>query len=120
MAVVVAEIAWDFYKEQEVKNEFQSTLTMMQEDANAYSLKHNGGHKDAAKMPTLFTCQVIDTHKSLDGTLMLPNVKVGDIVQVITAEVGPDQAYHLCRLGSSSKSQAVGWYPKDFLKPIED
>ena len=118
LTLVVAEKAWDFYKEQEVKNEFQSTLDMMQQDANAYSARQQGGHKEAAKMPTLFNCEVVDTHASLDGTLMLRNVKVGDVVQVLTAEIGPGQNYHLCRLGTSANPQAVGWYPKDFLKEL--
>ena len=118
LTLVVVEKAWDFYGEKEVKTEFQSTLDMMQHDANAYSARHQEGHKEAAKMSTLFTCKVVDTHASLDGTLMLRNVKVGDVVQVLTAEIGPGQAYHLCRLGSSANPQAVGWYPKDFLKQL--
>lgn len=118
MTLVVAEKVWDLYQEQKMKKEFESTLKILQEDANGYSTSDQDGHKAAAKMPTLFKCEVVDIHESLDGTLMLRNVRVGDVVQILTAEVGPGQAYHLCRLGSSANPRAVGWYPKDFLKQL--
>ena len=123
MTLVVAEQAYYYYKDQETRASFQSALDLLQEDADNYSQKHHledqPSPKDAAKLPTLLSCQVMDTHQSLDGTLMLKNVKVGDVVQVVTAEIGPGQNYHLCRLGSSSNPRSVGWYPTSFLKQLE-
>jgi hypothetical protein len=111
IGLAVLEQGWHSYQEYATRQEFQSTLTHMQQEANAYSERQRDPH--AAQLPTLFSCRVSQVEPSLNGTLMLQDVQVGDVVQVVTADVGPDQAYHLCR-----SSTSVGWYPREFLERV--
>eukprot|EP00934_Nitzschia_sp_Nitz4_P005917 Nitzschia sp. Nitz4//scaffold92_size79448//57089//57607//NITZ4_005397-RA/size79448-processed-gene-0.59-mRNA-1//1//CDS//3329560204//5907//frame0 len=69
----------------------------------------------SANLPTLFSCRVTRTEASLDGNMILPNVQVGDVVQVVETPVGPDKTYHLCR---TSEGQ-MGWYPIRYLQQVK-
>jgi hypothetical protein len=83
-------------------------------------------------LPTLFKCRLVHIEPSLDGTKMLTrkqkqttgstSLQPGDIVDVIEANVGPNQAYHVCRVksrDSNATSVLVGWYPVMFLERVE-
>jgi hypothetical protein len=83
-------------------------------------------------LPTLFKCRLMHIEPSLDGTKMLTrrqqqtsgstSLQPGDVVDVIEANVGPNQAYHVCRVksrDSNTTSVLVGWYPVMFLERVE-
>ena len=123
LGLVVLEQGWYSYQDYTKRSQFQSTLSELQHHANTYSQAKVESHQEAAAtLPTLFTCRVVQTDPSLSGTLMLQSVTRGDLVEVVTAEVGPDQAYHLCRYSndnSDDNQTKVGWYPREFLKRVE-
>ena len=136
MGLVVLEEAYGRYQEYAIQAEFQATVAQLQQDANATIQTRAAGQPqhDYSNMPALKECQVTQTHDSLDGTNMLFPVQQGHHVQVIVMDVGPDQAYHMCRRSVQPNSATnsttttndvqkniknVGWYPKEFLKEIE-
>jgi hypothetical protein len=41
-------------------------------------------------LPMLFECKIIHTEASLDGTKMLRHVQVGDVIQVLESNIGPN------------------------------
>jgi len=52
---------------------------------------------------------------TLDGTKMLANIRVGDVLEIVEAKVGPSQAYHLCRRPAQGRRpQSMGWYSVEF------
>jgi len=98
------------YKHSLEAQERLDILQAMQEEADQENQHDMSSYNNA---PTLFQCQVMHTEPSLDGSKMLRNVHVGDKVEVVEAEVGPNQMYHLCRT-----SKGFGWYPVPFLKRL--
>jgi hypothetical protein len=90
-----------------------------------------------ASLPTLYRCKLLHVEPTLDGTKMLTRngksrtLKVGDVVEILQDNVGPNRAYHLCRLLSTDNNNNnnnnksitaepfVGWYPVNFLERVD-
>ncbi|KAG7373215.1 hypothetical protein IV203_033939 [Nitzschia inconspicua] len=113
-------------------SEKKQILHEMQLDADA----NNIAEFDAT-LPTLFECKLLHVEPSLDGTKMLTRLaskndkasllQAGDVVEVLQANVGPNQAYHLCRIKCKKEKEdgdddttapLVGWYPVMFLERV--
>jgi hypothetical protein len=106
------------YKQEWEATDHRNMLRTMQLEADA----ENKVAWDTS-LPTLFKCKITQTEHSLDGTKMLRNIQVGDVVEIMQAETGPNQAYHLCRVTKATdtttkKVGAVGWYPIDYLQEL--
>jgi hypothetical protein len=103
------------YRQEQEAEEHRRVLYQMQEDAN----QHNQAQWDDS-LPTLFQCKIIHTEPSLDGTKMLRHVGVGDVVEILETDIGPNQAYHLCRRinPTSNRPGSIGWYPIQYLERI--
>jgi len=56
----------------------------------------------------LFTCIIRRIPKLFDGTKSLMNVHVGDLVDILEENVGPDGMYHFCRVKKSSREGQKG------------
>ena len=102
------------YKQEQEAHEHRRMLYQMQAAAN----EENEAQWDAT-LPSLYKCKVSRTEVSLDGTKMLRNVGLGDVVEVLEAGIGPNQAYHLCRNPASDRPGSVGWYPAKYLERID-
>lgn len=102
------------YKQEQEAHEHRRMLYRMQAEAN----EENEAEWDAS-LPALYKCRVSRTEVSLDGTKMLRNVGLGDVVEVLEAGVGPNQAYHLCRNPASDRPGSTGWYPVKYLERID-
>ena len=69
-------------------------------------------------LPTLFQCKIAFVEPSLDGTKMLANIRVGDVVEIFEAKVGPNEAYHLCRRPAQGRRpESMGWYDEAETNP---
>lgn len=122
------------YKHEEETKERKILLAKMQYEADSENVPHFD-----VNLPTLFECTVRYVEHSLDGTMMLMSrsssgpgipLKVGEVVEVLDANVGPNGSYHLCRLRRSSSSSGqnnrkvpppppiIGWYPVEFLERV--
>jgi len=102
------------YKQEQEASEHRRMLYRMQADAN----EENEVEWDVS-LPVLYKCRVSRTEVSLDGTKMLRNVGLGDVVEVLEAGIGPNEAYHLCRNPASDRPGSVGWYPVKYLERID-
>jgi hypothetical protein len=65
-------------------------------------------------------------YKSLGGSHGLRDVRVGDAVEILERNVGPDRHYHVCRHRRTAEGGAtgqemvqVGWYPIQFMMEEE-
>jgi hypothetical protein len=123
------------YKQEQEDAERRRILAQMQLDAD--NATFNVADWDET-LPTMFTCKILHVDPGLDGTKMLTrsksdrggtrsginkNIKKEDVVEVIEANVGPSQSYHLCRMrekksDSGDDSAVVGWYPIEYLERI--
>jgi hypothetical protein len=119
LGLVALDQALQYRQEQEAK-EHMRVLVVMQQEAN----EQNQAEWDTS-LPTLFQCKIVHTEHSLDGTKMLRNIKVGDVVEVMEEDLGPNKAYHLCRFVPSSLSNnnrekgSIGWYPSEYMEKLE-
>jgi hypothetical protein len=102
------------YKQEREAEERRRLLYLMQEEAN----EENEAEWDSS-LPILFECKIVHTEAMLDGTKMLRNIGVGDVVEVLEAGIGPNKAYHLCRNPSSDRPGSTGWYPIEFMERID-
>jgi hypothetical protein len=130
LAVVVVDQLLQYKQEEEAK-ERRILLAKMQYEADC----DNVATFDV-NLPTLFECTVRHVEHSLDGTMMLMSrsggpglpLRVGEIVEIVEANIGPNGAYHLCRLRRSGTNKnglspstvvpVIGWYPVEFLERI--
>jgi hypothetical protein len=126
LGLVVLDQALQIKQEWEDEGKRQ-VLKQMQKEADD---NHPANFNES--LPTLFECRLLHVEQSLDGTKMLTrkhqatfgntSLQAGDLVEVIEANVGPNQAYHVCRVKSrehNSTSPLVGWYPVMFLERVE-
>jgi hypothetical protein len=102
------------YKQEQEAKEHRQFLYQMQAEAN----EENEAQWDAS-LPALFKCKICHTEVSLDGTKMLRNIGVGDVVEVLDVDIGPNQAYYLCRNPASDRPGSIGWYPKQYLERMD-
>jgi hypothetical protein len=102
------------YKHEREADERRRLVFNMQEEAN----EENEVQWDNS-LPTLFQCKISHVEQMLDGTKMLRNIGVGDVVEVLEADIGPNKAYHLCRNPSSDRPGSTGWYPIQFLERMD-
>ena len=87
--------------------------------------------------PTLYQCRVVRPYQ-MGGSHGLPHVQMHDVVEVLEENVGPHEAYHLCRFvhpprdlddtTTTTKNTPIvhtneqgdvielGWYPKTHLE----
>jgi hypothetical protein len=104
------------YSQDQERAEYVATLVDMQRLAD---------HEQAADwpqdLPVLREYQIGRLEASLDGVKMLRNIQIGDTVEILQEGVGPNRAYHLCRVKGSSKNprSSMGWYPIQYLKEVE-
>lgn len=107
------------YRQEQEALEHRQMLYAMQEEANEI----NQANWDPS-LPVLFSCKIVHTEPSLDGTKMLRHIGVGDVVEILEAGTGPNQAYHLCRKPLSSQSVgrpgSIGWYPIEYLEKLDE
>lgn len=76
--------------------------------------------------PALFSCRVMaDPSKGsvgFDGPVALPNIRVGEVLDVIEANIGPSKSYHYCRRPTQQlegeKDGEFGWMPMNSLQPV--
>mmetsp|Transcript_16474 Transcript_16474/g.40237 ORF Transcript_16474/g.40237 Transcript_16474/m.40237 type:complete len:207 (+) Transcript_16474:109-729(+) len=102
------------YKQEQEGKERMQMLIEMQQEAN----EMNRPEWDKS-LPSLFQCKIAYVEPSLDGTKMLANIRVGDVVEIVEAKVGPNQAYHLCRRPAQGRRpESMGWYPVEFLENV--
>lgn len=111
LALAAIDQALQYKQEMEAK-EHRRMLYQMQEEAN----HENEVQWEVEGKPVLFSCKIMHTEISLDGTKMLRNIAVGDEVEVLEADIGPNKAYHLCRNPNSDRPGSIGWYPIEFMK----
>jgi hypothetical protein len=119
LGVVAIDQSLQYYQDQQ-RAEYVATLTEMQRQAD---------REQAADwpqdLPVLWEYQIGRVEASLDGVKMLRNIQMGETVEILQEGVGPNRAYHLCRVkgsnSSSSKSSgsSMGWYPIQYLKEVE-
>lgn len=102
------------YRQEQEAIEHRRILYSMQEEAN----EENKAEWDSS-LPTLFQCKIAHIEPSLDGTKMLRHIGVGDVVDILEVDIGPNKAYHLCRNPSSDRPGSTGWYPIQYLERIE-
>jgi hypothetical protein len=135
LALVVLDQALQYKQEEEAKYR-RRLLAQMQYEADSENVADFDDN-----LPALFECKVRHIEASLDGTMMLTRagrpglpLRVGEVVEVVEANIGPNHAYHLCRLRppsssgkeasssngttTSSPPSIVGWYPVEFLERI--
>ena len=118
LGVVAIDQALQYKQEYEAKQHLEA-IQQMQQEANL----ENSVDWDMS-LPTKFECKVSQIEPSLDGVKMLRNIRVGDIVEVMEAGTGPNEAYHLCRVRSSKNNKKtikvgdVGWYPIYCLEKV--
>lgn len=102
------------YKQEQEAKERMRMLVDMQQEANDM----NRPDWDNS-LPTLFQCKIAFVEPSLDGTKMLLNIREGDVVDIVEAKVGPNQAYHLCRRPAQGRRpESMGWYPVEFMEDL--
>ena len=122
------------YKQEREMDEHRKLVQEMQHEANLDSLNVNpwmsrsGGstgkdYNDTRATPAVYQCKIKHVERMLDGTKMLPldGLRAGSVVDIIEENVGPNEAYHLCRVdnnASSSHRPRIGWYPIDFLEKV--
>ena len=105
------------YRQEHEAREHLRTLALMQQEADG----QNQADWDTS-LPTLFQCKIVHTQHSLDGTKMLRNIKVGDVVEVMEEAVGPNKAYNLCRFfppPNNRENGSIGWYPSQYMKRLD-
>jgi hypothetical protein len=121
------------YKQEQELQERHLLLDEMQREADDANVPTFD-----ASLPTLYRCKLLHVEPTLDGTKMLTRngksriLKVGDVVEILQDNVGPNRAYHLCRLlptdnnnnnNNNNKSITaepfVGWYPVNFLERVD-
>lgn len=113
LGLVAVDQVLQYKQEQEAKERMQMLLDMQQEanDMNRPDWDNS--------LPTLFQCKIAFVEPSLDGTKMLLNNREGDVVDVVEAKVGPNQAYHLCRRPAQGRRpESMGWYPVEFMEDV--
>jgi hypothetical protein len=115
LGLVALDQALQYRQEQEAK-EHMRLLVEMQQEAN----EQNQPEWDTS-LPTLFQCKIVHTEHSLDGIKMLRNITVGDVVEVMEEDIGPNEAYHLCRFVPSSNREkgSIGWYPSKYMEKLD-
>ena len=121
LGVVAIDRSLQYFQDQERAEQY-ATLLDMQRQAD---------FEQAADwpedLPVLREYQIGRVEASLDGVKMLRNIEIGDTVEILQEGVGPNLAYHLCRVKGSSKTTptpktgngSMGWYPIQYLKEIE-
>ena len=118
LGVVAIDQSLQYYQDQERAEQY-ATLVDMQRQAD---------FEQAADwpqdLPVLREYHIGRVEASLDGVKMLRDIQIGDTVEILQEGVGPQHAYHLCRVKGSSKTPAnssgsMGWYPIQYLKEIE-
>ena len=122
------------YKQEREMEEHRKLVQEMQHEANLDSLNVNPwmsrstnstgkDYNDPRATPPIYQCKIKHVERMLDGTKMLPldGLRAGSVVDIIEENVGPNEAYHLCRVdngASSSPRPRIGWYPIDFLEKV--
>lgn len=70
--------------------------------------------------PALFLVKAIIKYQ-MGGTMGLRNVTVGDVLQVLQENVGPNQGYYLCcTRNDDGEMISIGWYPTSFVEKIHE
>ena len=116
----------------------RKALAVLQKDAEASAKEDWERSVDQrANTAPVGASRIARVDPCLDGTKMLTRhrgVQRGDAVDVLETGVGPAGRYHLCRwtkgganenananenAGDGSAVVVVGWYPIDYLEPLE-
>jgi hypothetical protein len=81
--------------------------------------------------PTLYQARIVRQY-AMGGSQGLDNTQLGQVVEVLQENVGPDEHYHLCKsqtptvealpahLNVDKVVYPVGWYPNAFLERVPE
>ena len=116
-------------QEAQHRSDREAVLKQLQYDVNADMAKERSdGHtlsaEEESSKPSLFQCRVMAVPKYFDGTKSLMGVEVGDVVDILSEQIGPGGTYNLCRLvrqeeGKKEVVVSVGWYPMSCLEKVK-
>eukprot|EP00980_Cylindrotheca_fusiformis_P015896 scaffold4658_cov118-Cylindrotheca_fusiformis.AAC.2 len=116
LGLVALDQVLQYRQEQEAKERLE-ILSRMQQEAD----EMNQVEWDTTTLQSIFECKIRHVEPSLDGTKILSNIRVGDVVEVLESDVGPNKAYHLCRRPAIGKrKESIGWYPHQFMDVVDD
>ena len=116
-------------QEAQHRSDREAVLKRLQYDVDADMAKERSdGHtlsaEEESSKPSLFQCRVMAVPKYFDGTKSLMGVEVGDVVDILSEQIGPGGTYNLCRLvrqeeGKKEVVVSVGWYPMSCLEKVK-
>jgi len=98
---------------------FEMDREQLQKEAYDFNAFSKDELKQYRSMPAQERATVTEVVANLDGIKCLRNMKRGDTVEVLEFNVGPGEAYHLCRMRRTTETQ-IGWFPKACLAPKGD
>ena len=111
------------------RSDREAVLKRLQHDVDADMAKdRSDGHtlsaEEESSKPSLFQCRVMAVPKYFDGTKSLMGVEVGDVVDILSEQIGPGGTYNLCRLvrqeeGKKEVVVSMGWYPMSCLEKVK-
>jgi len=91
-------IQFDKNQERQETRRTASNTNVDDMDVKVKQHRHPLLDQNGNEQQSLFTCVIRHIPKYFDGTKSLQNVRIGDVVQVLEEQVGPDKGYHLCRI----------------------
>jgi hypothetical protein len=105
------------------KQERQRILNELQQESDERNPPPSAWSENSSTaMATKYQCKVITVSQTLDGTHVLRDATVGEVVDVLQESVGPNADYHLCRRSSGNRNNAsglaIGWYPVKYLEKV--
>ena len=116
-------------QEEQHRSDREAVLKQLQYDVNADMAKERSDGNtlsadEESSKPSLFQCRVMAVPKYFDGTKSLMGVEVGDVVDILSEQIGPGGTYNLCRLvrqeeGKKEVIVSVGWYPMICLEKVK-
>lgn len=102
--------------QKETDESAEDMVRVIQQESARIKMKLYQQYKDA---PALYRATVTHEYKGMGGSHGLQNVQVGEVVEILQENVGPDRHYHLCRT-THGYYQQIGWYPVPYLQADEE
>lgn len=93
-----------------LRSDVESDAIKQREALSKYTDDDSDNNKSSV---VLFQCIVRKIPPMFDGTMSLKGLYLGDVVNVLEENVGPDRMYHLCKIGKK-----VGWFPISHLEKM--
>lgn len=92
---------------------------MMEEIVYSAQLQRQRLYEEYKDHPALFRCRVMNADARMGGSHGLRHVQLGDVVEILVPGVGPDGAYHMCRLRRPDAPDELGWFPIKNLQVVK-